>query len=63
AQLNKDYNEQRKRLQLIDSDIEKLRSDRHSYYRTAKLNEISLPFRGNAGSMAAISLAETSSSD
>ncbi|CAF4398302.1 unnamed protein product, partial [Rotaria magnacalcarata] len=36
AQLNKDYNEQRKRLQLIDSDIEKLRSDRHSYYRTAK---------------------------
>ncbi|CAF3075869.1 unnamed protein product [Rotaria socialis] len=63
AQLNKDYNEQRKRLQLIDSDIEKLRSDRHNYYRTAKLNEISLPFRGNAGSMAAISLAETSSSD
>ncbi|CAF4694112.1 unnamed protein product [Rotaria sp. Silwood1] len=63
AQLNKDYNEQRKRLQLIESDIEKLRMDRHNYFRTAKLNEISLPFRGNAGSMAAISLAETSSSD
>ncbi|CAF4694918.1 unnamed protein product, partial [Rotaria sp. Silwood2] len=63
AQLNKDYNEQRKRLQLIESDMEKLRSDRHNYYRIAKLNEISLPFRGNAGSMAAISLAETSSSD
>ncbi|CAF1161690.1 unnamed protein product [Adineta steineri] len=63
AQLNKDYNEQRKRLQLIESDIDKLRMDRHNYYRTAKLNEISLPFRGNAGSMAAISLAETSSSD
>ncbi|CAF0856463.1 unnamed protein product [Adineta ricciae] len=63
AQLNKDYNEQRKRLQLIESDIEKLRHDRHNFFRTAKLNEISLPFRGNAGSMAAISLAETSSSD
>ena len=37
AQLNKDYNEQRKRLQLIESDIEKLRMDRHSYYRTAKV--------------------------
>ncbi|CAF3506197.1 unnamed protein product, partial [Rotaria sp. Silwood2] len=36
AQLNKDYNEQRKRLQLIDSDIEKLRMDRHNYFRTAK---------------------------
>jgi structural maintenance of chromosome 1 len=63
AQLNKDYNEQRKRLQLIESDIEKLRLDRHNYFRTAKLNEISLPFRGNAGSMAAISLTETSLSD
>jgi len=63
TQLNKDYNEQRKRLQLIESDIEKLRMDRHNYYRTAKLNEISLPFRGNAGSMASISLAETLSSD
>lgn len=37
AQLNKDYNEQRKRLQLIESDIEKLLSDRHNYYRTAKV--------------------------
>ena len=37
AQLNKDYNEQRKRLQLIESDIEKLRMDRHNYYRTAKV--------------------------
>ncbi|CAF1441180.1 unnamed protein product [Adineta steineri] len=63
AQLNKDYNEQRKRLQLIESDIEKLRMDRHNYFRTAKITEIVLPFRGNAGSMAAISLAETSSSD
>ena len=63
TQLNKDYNEQRKRLQLIESDIDKLRLDRHNYYRTAKLNEIPLPFRGNAGSMAAISLVETSSSD
>ncbi|CAF3528620.1 unnamed protein product [Rotaria socialis] len=63
AQLNKDFNEQRKRLQLIESDIEKLRMDRHNYFRIAKLTEIALPFRGNAGSMAAISLAETSSSD
>ncbi|UJR31961.1 hypothetical protein I4U23_019434 [Adineta vaga] len=63
TQLNKDFNEQRKRLQLIESDIDKLRLDRHNFYRTAKLNEISLPFRGNAGSMAKISLAETSSSD
>ncbi|CAF3146924.1 unnamed protein product [Rotaria sp. Silwood2] len=31
--------------------------------KVLSLNEISLPFRGNAGSMAAISLAETSSSD
>jgi len=37
AQLNKDYNEQRKRLQLIESDIEKLRMDRHNYFRTAKV--------------------------
>ncbi|CAF4995589.1 unnamed protein product, partial [Rotaria socialis] len=37
--------------------------DRHNYFRIAKLTEIALPFRGNAGSMAAISLAETSSSD
>ncbi|CAF4393714.1 unnamed protein product, partial [Adineta steineri] len=37
--------------------------DRHNYFRTAKITEIVLPFRGNAGSMAAISLAETSSSD
>ncbi|UJR14762.1 hypothetical protein I4U23_001752 [Adineta vaga] len=63
AQLNKDFNEQRKRSQLIESDIEKLRHDRHNFFRTAKLTEIVLPFRGNAGSMAAISLAETSSSD
>ena len=38
AQLNKDYNEQRKRLQLIESDIEKLRMDRHNYFRTAKVS-------------------------
>jgi len=63
AQLNKDFNEQRKRLQLIESDIEKLRLDRHNYFRTAKLNEISLPFRGNSGSMEIISLAETSLAD
>jgi chromosome segregation ATPase len=37
TQLNKDYNEQRKRLQLIDSDMERLRIDRHNYYRTAKV--------------------------
>lgn len=37
GQLNKDYNEQRKRLQLIESDIEKLRMDRHNFYRTAKV--------------------------
>ncbi|CAF3943640.1 unnamed protein product [Rotaria sordida] len=63
AQLNKDYNEQRKRLQLIESDIEKLRMDQHNYFRTAKLNEILLPFPGNSGSMTAILLTEITLSD
>ena len=38
AQLNKDYNEQKKRLQLIESDIDKLRTNRHNYYRKAKVD-------------------------
>ncbi|CAF4976666.1 unnamed protein product, partial [Rotaria sp. Silwood1] len=63
AQLNKDYNEQRKHLQLIESDIEKLRMDQHNYFRTAKLNEILLPFPSNSGSMTAILLTEITLSD
>ena len=43
SQLNKDYNEQRKRLQLIESDIEKLRLDRHNFYRTAKVKFLPSP--------------------
>lgn len=42
SQLNKDYNEQRKRLQLIESDIDKLRLDRHNFYRTAKVKSLIL---------------------
>ncbi|CAF2561114.1 unnamed protein product [Rotaria sp. Silwood2] len=64
-------------LDQVNKEIGEARSDRNETSRAQRraelienlkqfpgvLNEISLPFRGNAGSMAAISLAETSTSD
>ncbi|CAF3146907.1 unnamed protein product [Rotaria sp. Silwood2] len=50
------------RIEELNGKIDKL-AGYITFSLKSELNEISLPFRGNAGSMAAISLAETSTSD